>query len=145
MDEKETPVTEEEVNDVELAELANKEIRARDVEIAKLKKELAKSKLYSTAEEDTDEPMSREECINIISDPHSSNYDYAVGVVGLVEAELAAGRPNPLGADGDAVYNFFKDVIEECGDDKSRFCSIYQARLGADSATTTAAYKKRKK
>ena len=145
MENEKQPVGEEqELSEVEIAELANKEIRQRDAEIADLKRKLAKSKLYSTAEEEEEAPMTREECLKLISDPHTSNYDYAVGVVGLVEAEIDAGRSNPLGADGQEVYEFFKDVIEECGDDKSRFCSIYQARLGADAPSTAMAYKKRK-
>lgn len=39
------------ISDEEIAVLANKEIRKRDNEIIELKKELAKLKLYSDAEE----------------------------------------------------------------------------------------------
>ena len=134
----------EEMEEVEIAELANKEIRSKDAEIAKLKRDLAKAKLYSTAEEDEEEPLTREECVKRLGDSRISNYDYAEAVVGLVDLELAEGRPNPLGKNGDEVYAFFKDVLEECGDDKSRFTSIYQARLGADDPSTAMAYKKRK-
>lgn len=134
----------EELEDVEIAELANKEIRSKDAEIAKLKKDLAKAKLYSTAEEEEEEPLTREECIKRLGDSRISNYDYAEAVVGLVDSELSEGRPNPLGKNGEEVYTFFKDVLEECGDDKSRFTSIYQARLGADDPSTAMAYKKRK-
>ena len=134
----------EEMEEVEIAELANKEIRSKDAEIAKLKRDLAKAKLYSTAEEEEEEPLTREECIKRLGDSCTTNYDYAEAVVGLVDLELAEGRPNPLGKNGEEVYNFFKDVIEECGDDKSRFTSIYQARLGADDPSTAMAYKKRK-
>ena len=144
MSETEQNVVTEEMEEVEVAELANKEIRKKDAEIAKLKRDLAKAKLYSTAEEEADEPLTREECIKRLGDSHISNYDYAEAVVGLVELELSEGRPNPLGKNGEEVYTFFKDVIEECGDDKSRFPSIYQARLGADDPSTAMAYKKRK-
>lgn len=140
--EKQTP--EEELEEVEIAELANKEIRNKDAEIAKLKKDLAKAKLYSTAEEEEEEPLTREECVKRLSDSRTTNYDYAEAVVGIVDLELSEGRPNPLGKNGEEVYNFFKDVLEECGDDKSRFTSIYQARLGADDPSTAMAYKKRK-
>lgn len=139
----ETPQAQEELSDVEIAELANKELRKREEEIAKLKKDLAKAKLYSEASEDEDEPLAREECIKRISDSRTTNYDYAEAVIGLVDHELAEGNPNPLGKDGEAVYNFFKDVIEECDGDKSRFTSIYQARLGADDPSIAMAYKKR--
>lgn len=135
---------EEELEDVEIADLANKEIRSRDAEIAKLKKDLAKAKLYSKAEEEEEEPLTREECVKRLSDSRTTNYDYAEAVVGIVDLELSEGRPNPLGKNGEEVYNFFKDVLEECGDDKSRFTSIYQARLGADDPSTAMAYKKRK-
>lgn len=134
----------EEMEEVEIAELANKEIRSKDAEIAKLKRDLAKAKLYSKAEEEEEEPLTREECVKRLGDSRISNYDYAEAVVGLVDIELAEGRPNPLGKNGDEVYAFFKDVLEECGDDKSRFTSIYQSRLGADDPTTAMAYKKRK-
>ena len=87
--------------------------------------------------------MTREECIKRLGDGRTTNYDYAEAVVGLVDLELAEGKPNPLGKNGEAVYAFFKDVLEECGDDKSRFTSIYQSRLGADDHTTAMAYKKR--
>ena len=134
----------EEMEEVEIAELANKEIRSKDAEIAKLKRDLAKAKLYSTAEEEEEEPLTREECVKRLGDSRISNYDYAEAVVVLVDLELAEGRPIPLGKNGDEVYAFFKDVLEECGDDKSRFTSIYQSRLGADDPTTAMAYKKRK-
>ena len=144
MAENEKQPPEEELEEVEIAELANKEIRNKDAEIAKLKKDLAKAKLYSTAEEEEEEPLTREECVKRLSDSRTTNYDYAEAVVGIVDLELSEGRPNPLGKNGEEVYNFFKDVLEECGDDKSRFTSIYQARLGADDPSTAMAYKKRK-
>lgn len=61
-----TNENEEELSEIEIAELANKEIRSKDDEIRKLKKDLAKAKLYSTAEDEEEEPMSREDCIKII-------------------------------------------------------------------------------
>lgn len=134
---------EEVIDDIELAELANRELRKKEEEIAKLRKDLAKAKLLSTAEEEEEEPLSREECVNRISDNRTTNYDYAEAVCGLVDAELAEGRPNPLGRNGDMVYNFFKECLEECGDDKSRFPAVYQARIGADDASVAMAYKRR--
>ena len=142
--ENETVKTEEELSDEEIAELANKELRKKDDEIAKLKKDLAKAKLLSTADDEEEEPLSREECIKRLSDIRTTNYDYAEAVIGLVDAELAEGKPNPLGKNGKEVYEFFKDVIEECDGDKTRFTSIYQARLGADDKSAALAYQKRK-
>lgn len=133
----------ENLTEIEIAELANKELRKKEEEVAKLKKELATLKLYSKAEEDEEETLTREECMKRISDSRTTNYDYAEAVIGLVDDELSKGNPNPLGKDGEAVYNFFKDVIEECDGDKSRFPSIYQARLGADDPSVAMAYKKR--
>lgn len=143
--ENENVENEEELNDEEIAELANKELRKKEEEIAKLKKDLAKAKLLSTAEDEEEEPLSREECIKRLSDMRTTNYDYAEAVVGLVDVELAEGRPNPLGKNGKEVYDFFKDVIEECNGDKTRFTSIYQARLGADDKSIAMAYNKRKR
>lgn len=137
------PEQEEELSELEIAELANKELRKKEEEIAKLKKDLAKAKLLSQAEEDEEEPLSREECLKRLSDTRTTNYDYAEAVIGLVDAEIAEGKPNPLGKNGKEVYDFFKDVIEECDGDKTRFTSIYQARLGADDPSIAMAYKKR--
>lgn len=135
--------TEESLTEIEIAELANKELRKKEEEIAKLKKDLAKAKLYSEAAEEEEEFLTREECIRRISDNRTTNYDYAEAVIGLVDDELLRGNPNPLGKDGEAVYNFLRDVIEECDGDKSRFTSIYQARLGPDDPSVAMAYKKR--
>ena len=129
MAQEQTPNPEEgeDLSELEIAELANREIRKKDEEIAKLKKDLAKAKLLSQAEEEEEEPLSREECLKRLSDTRTTNYDYAEAVIGLVDAELAEGKPNPLGKNGKEVYDFFKDVIEECDGDKARFTSIYQA------------------
>lgn len=134
-----------EMDDIELAELANKELRKKEEEIAKLKKDLAKAKLYSEAKEDEEETLSREECISRLSDGRITNYDYAEAVVNLVDLELAAGHENPLGKNGEEVYDFFKECIDECGDDKSRFTAVYQSKLGADDPKIALAYKNRNK
>ena len=131
----------EELSEIEIAELANQELKKKNAEIAKLKRELAQKKLYSTATDEEETLMSREECINVISDPNAINYDYAESVCRLVDIELDEGHANPLGEDGQDVYDFFKEVLEECGDDKSRFTAIYQARIGADDKTAVMAYK----
>ena len=132
------------LNDVEIAELANKEIKKRDEEIAQLKRDLAKEKLYSQAEETERETPSREECLKIINNPNVCNYDYAQAVVDLVDVELSEGRQNPLGTNGEMVYDFFKEVIEECEGDKTRFPAIYQAKLPKDDPKVEMAYNKRK-
>lgn len=126
----------DELDDDEIAKLANKEIKARDAEIAKLKKELAKSKLYSKVDEDDEKPITEEEVIKILSNPNVSNYDYAQAVVDLCDIRESNGEPNPLGDDedshGEDVYNLFKQVLEECDGDKTKFTAIYQSRLLPD-------------
>ena len=109
-----------------------------------LKKELEKSKLYSTVDEEPSASMTREECIERINDCNCSNYDYVEAVCNLTEIELAEGKPNPLGEDGEKVYNFFKECLDECGDDKSRFTSVYQSRIGADDPKVVMSRKNRK-
>ena len=138
------PQEEQELTDIEIAELANKKLKEKDVEIEKLKKELAKEKLLSTAPEEEEGLKSKEEYLEILSASNTSNYEYAEAVVGLVDLELSEGRPNPLGSNGQEVYDFFKDCLEECGDDKSRFTAVYQARLGPDDAKVAMAYNKRR-
>lgn len=134
---------EQELTDIEIAELANKEIKSRDAEIIDLKRQLAKAKLYQEAPESQAEIMSKEECLDVISNPNSLNYDYARAVIDLVDNCKNNGEPNPLGEDGDEVYNFFVDVIDACEGDKSRFTSIYQAKIGPDDKQVAAAYNKR--
>lgn len=144
-EEKENGVETEEMEDIEIAELANTALRKKDEEIRKLKKDLAKAKLYSEAPDENEEKsLDRDECIRRISDSKTNNYDYAEAVVGLVESEKKLGNPNPLGKDGDAVCEFFKGVIEECDGDKSRFTDIYQSRLAPDDKSISMAYSKRK-
>lgn len=134
-----------ELTDEEIADLANKELRKRDEEIAKLKKELNVMKLYSKAEEEEREVPTREECLKTITDNRTSNYDYAQAIVDLCEIEKNEGRPNPLGSNGERVVDFFKDVIDECDGDKSRFPSVYQAKLGNDDPQIALKYSRLKK
>lgn len=132
------------LTDLEIAELANKELRKKDEELIRVRKELARAKLYSVAEDEESEILSREECVKRLGSNRTTNYDYAEAVVNLVELEKSEGKPNPLGKNGEEVYTFFKDVIEECGDDKSQFTSVYQSRLGKDDPQISAAYNSRK-
>lgn len=136
---------EEGLTDIEIAELANKKLREKEEEINRLKKELAKEKLLSTAPDEEEETLSKEECLKRINDDHVSNYDYAEAVCGLVDIAREEGQPNPLGRDGDKVYDFFKDVLEECDGDKNRFPSVYQARIGNDDPSVAMAYNRRNK
>lgn len=137
----ETEIREEEtLTDEDIAILANKELKKRDEEIASLKKQLAKEKLYSKAPEEKT-VMSKDDCIKVIFDGSSCNYDYAKAVVNLVDIETSEGRVNPLGEDGDAVYELFSNVIKECGDDKDRFTSVYQSKIGQDPSDVSFAYK----
>lgn len=133
----------QQLSDLEIAELANKELKKKNKEIADLQKQLAQAKLYSNVDETERETPSKEDCLKTITDNRSTNYDYAQAVVDLVDIETAEGNPNPLGKNGEAVYNFFKDCIEECDGDKSRFTSIYQARIGKDEPNVALAYKGR--
>lgn len=133
----------ENLSDMEIAELANNALKEKEYELANLRKELAKLKLYSNAEEESVELPSREECINTINDSRTTNYDYAEAVVNLVDIEKQDGRPNPLGKNGEDVYKFFKETLDECAEDKSRFTSVYQARLGNDDSQIAMAYNKR--
>lgn len=134
----------QEQTDIEIAELANKEIRARDAEISKLKKELAQQKLYSIANEEEDTPKTAEDCLAVISDSNSCSYDIMGNFCDLRDIQVAEGKPDPFGSEGAQVTKFLRDVIEECDGDKSRFHSIYQARLGADDPSIAMAYNKRK-
>lgn len=132
-----------ELNDVEIAELANNEIKQRDKEIADLKKQLAKAKLYQQVDDVVEEVPTKEDCLKVIADGRTTNYDYALAVCNLVDACRSEGEQNPLGDDGDEVYDFLRDVIDACDGDKKKFTSIYQAKIGPDDAKVAAAYNKR--
>ena len=135
----------QQMSDMDIATQANQLLRERDAQIKSLQKELAQSKLLQQSEDEVEEPMTREEAINTIGDSRTTNYDYAVAVCALRDAELAAGHADPLGKNGQAVYDFFKEVIEECDGDKNLFPSLYSARLGADDPQLTMANKTRRK
>ena len=144
-DEKEIQKTAENMTDIEVGELAAKELQKRDSEIASLKKQLAIAKLYSKPEEgEEDATMSKEDCLKVIGDSNTCNYDYANAVCELCDREAEAGKPNPLGENGKQVYDFFKNVIEECDGDKDLFTSIYNSRLAPDDPSVALAYKKSK-
>ena len=67
---------EEEANklsEIEIAELANKELKKKEQEIADLKKQLAKEKLYSQAEEEEREIPTREDCLKVIGSNKTNN------------------------------------------------------------------------
>lgn len=134
----------QDLNDIEIAELANNELKKKEAEIAKLKRDLAKEKLFSVAPNEEDEVVTREDCIRKLGDNHISNYDYAKTIVDFANLEESEGRPNPLGSDGEKVCDFLKDVIEECNDDKSRFCSVYQSKIGNDNPQSAMGYKNRR-
>lgn len=137
IDEKKVEEQVESMDDMDVAEAANREIRQRDEEIKELKRKLAISKLYSTKEEEPEILPSKEEVLKTIMNERALNYDYAVAVTQLVDIETEAGRPNPLGKQhGDEVYQFFKDCIEDCEGDKSRFTAVYQAKIGPDAPAT---------
>ena len=137
----------QELTDIEIAELARQKLNEKDKEIANLKKDLAKQKLLTEtpSEDEEDELPTKEECIKTLGSSSTTNYDYAVAVCRLVDIETEEGRPNPLGVNGDEVYKFFKGVIEDCNGDKSRFTSIYQAKIGNDRPEDVRAYTTSKK
>ena len=144
-DEKEIQKIADDMTDIEVGELAAKELQKRDSEIESLKKQLAIAKLYSKPEEgEEDTTMSKEDCLKVIGDSNTCNYDYANAVCELCDREAEAGKPNPLGENGKQVYDFFKNVIEECDGDKDLFTSIYNSRLAPDDPSVALAYKKSK-
>lgn len=129
------------LSEVEIAELAQREISERDAKIKQLTKDLARAKLYTTVDDEPEEVMSSEDCKKVIAASDSTNYDYWAAVLQLCGNEISAGKPHPLGENGEDIVAFVKGVIEECDGDKTAFTSLYQARLGKDRPEDTAAYK----
>lgn len=135
---------EEEMSDEEVAELGARLLSEKDREIASLKKQVNKMKLLSAAPEEEEQTLTEEECLKVIGDPHSTNYDYAVAAVGLHNIAVEEGRDSPLGEMGQEVADFFQSVIDRCDGDKSVFPSVYQSMIGPDDKAVAMAYKQRK-
>ena len=142
---------EENLSDEEIAELANAEIRKKNEEIAKLKKDLAKAKLYSEATEESEELLLSEEYKKALSDNTNTNYDVAYNAVKLCEAYEKEGNTSPydavfkLGEESEDVYTFLKNAVDACDGDKSQFVSIYQSMLAPDDPKIAAVYRKAQK
>lgn len=138
----------QDLTDIEIAELANIELKKKETEIAKLKKDLAKAKLYSDATEEEEELLASKEYRAKLGDNTLSNYDVAQNAVKLCDALKNEGDTNAyntvfcLGEDSESVYTFLKDCVDACDDDKSQFTSIYQSALSPDDAKIAAAYRK---
>lgn len=138
-----TEQQETQLDEDRIAKLANQELRKRDAEIRSLKQQLAEKELYSTApEDDGEEEVTKKDILSVLGDNKTGAYDYILATVRLHELETSEGRPSPLGVRGEEVAEFFKGLIEECGDDKSAFISLYQARLGKDRPEDLRAYNK---
>lgn len=132
-----------EMDDMEIAELAKRELDKRNEEIRKLKKELAQAKLLSEPKEEEEPSLTKDDCMKVLFNGNTCNYDFAVAVCNLVDIERDEGNPNPLGKRGDEVYNFFEECIDACNGDKSKFPAVYQAKIGNDDAPVIAKKNKR--
>lgn len=136
----------EQLDDIELAELANKKLKEKDKEIEKLKKDLAKEKLLSNApEEQQEEKVTLDDCNKIVGDPNSTNYDICKSYCDSVDLLREQGINSPYGEEGDVAYKFLKEVIDECDGDKQLFTHLYQAKLPADDKKISMAFQTRKK
>lgn len=137
---------EEELTDIEIAELANKKLKEKDKEIEKLKKDLAREKLLSNApEEEEEEKPTLEDCDKIVGDANSTNYDIAKAYCDSVDIHRENGQPSPYGEEGDVAYDFLKEILEESDGDKQMFLHLYQAKLPADDKKIALAYQARNK
>lgn len=133
----------EDIDDVEIAELANKEITKRDKEIARLNKELAKAKLTYIADDDDEAPeITEKDCLDVIYNKNTCDYDYLKAAVDLYDLETKKGKPHCMGKDADVVAEMFRQVIEACDGDKSRAPAVYQSRVKKDDPEVALAYKK---
>ena len=134
----------QEQDDISIAERARKEIEARDEKIKKLTKQLAEKTLLTDRPEEEEGARTKEDCLKVIGNKMTSNYDYAQAVVDLHDIEVAEGRKSPLGENGEEVRNFFADCIEQCDGNKNKFCAIYQANIGEDEKQTSGGVVRRK-
>ena len=133
-----------ELTDIEIAEEARRLLDQKNAEVAKLKKELAISKLHREAPADAE---SREEpwTPGVLIDPKGmSQLDLAKHFVKIQKYYNDCGKPerSPLGKQGVEVAEFFSQCIEESEDDPELFISAYQRNLGRDSQEALMAYNK---
>ena len=137
---------EQELTDIEVAELANRKLKEKDKEIEKLKKDLAREKLLSGgSEEQEEEKVSLEDALKVIDSDSSCNYDIGKAFCDACDALVEKGREEEIDDCQRATYNFMKEVLEEVGDDKSRFTAVYQALLPNDEKSVSMAYRARNK
>ena len=137
---------------IELMKEANKLVGAKDKEIAELKLKLAKSELYRTV--DDDDVKIVEFDINKKFDPKGkSNYEICEYAAQVHDHYVSIGQEDlsPLNADGEgsgtAVAEFFKACIAEANEQDNpheAFLSIYQTKIGADTAKAKNSYNKYK-
>lgn len=125
---------------ITVAEEANAYIKKQKAEIKELKTELARQKLFSDVEEKQEETWTKEDCFEKMTSKNATNYDVVEAVCKLVDIELENGKSHPLGKDGDEVYEFFKSVLNGCGEDKAKFTSVYQAKIGNDDRQAVMAF-----
>lgn len=135
---------EQELTDIEIAELANKELKNKEAEIVKLKKELAKQKLYSKYDEEDDTPkLTKEQNLELINNPNVCDYDRMEAFCNLSDIEIEEKGVSSFGPQAEEITSFIRGCLEDCEGDKSKFHSIYQARIGNDSPEIAFAYSKR--
>lgn len=143
-EENKTNEQEQELTDIEIAELANKELKNKEAEIAKLKKELAKQKLYSKYDEEEDTPkLTKEENWKIVNNPNVHDYDRMEALCNLSDIEIEEKGVSSFGPQAKEITEFIRSCLEDCNGDKSKFYSIYQARIGNDPPEIALAYSKR--
>ena len=140
--------TEEQAQDMlEVAEEANKLIRAKDEEIRKLNLKLAQAALLREAPEaQKEEPYD----LNKTFTPASSDYEIALHAVKLHKYETENvdtlprdqnGKPKyTLGARADDVANYLNSCIEGANNDPNKFHSVYLSNLGNDSQEAQSLY-----
>lgn len=132
--------TADNLTEVEIAELARKELDKEREKNRQLTRELAKAKLFTTVDDEPEEVMSSADCRKIIAASDTTNYDYWAAVIQLCKNETSENKPHPLGEHGEDIITFVEGVIEECEGDKTAFSSLYQARLGKDRPEDAAMY-----
>lgn len=135
------------LEDIDIAEQANKIIKDKDKEIYGLKKQIAQMKLLQDAPETVELPKERsaEEAMKDIYNEHSSNYDIMKGVLDVIKANEREGKGNSdIGTpeEVEKFVNFLEEVFEACDGDKSSFNAYYQAMLSEDEPKDRQAYLK---
>ncbi len=128
-------------DDITIAEEANAEIQKWKKKAEDAEKELAREKLYKRVDTPEQPEFDENKAWENFFNPNSCSYDIFKNALDIYDNNKAKGVE-----DSDEytpeVMEFVRDVLSSCEGDKTKFHSVYQAKLGKDTREAELAYTK---